>query len=314
MVDTIIDIGGLKLKNPVLVASGTFGYGDDCKDLVNVDQLGGIITKSLSLKPRDGNPPPRIVETASGMLNSIGLANIGVKQFIEEKLPFLQTVQTNVIVNIAASTIDEYCEILSMLEEHEGIDGYEVNVSCPNVKEGGLSFGTNCEKTAEITKRLRQLTKKTLIIKLTPNVTHISDFARAVADEGADAVSLINTLVGMAVDINNWKPKLSTTTGGLSGPAIKPIALAKVYEVAQVVKIPVIGIGGIMTTEDALEFLLVGASAIQVGTANYIDPTTGVKIAQGLRQYCEQVNVPSIKSLIGKLEASKDLSIIHSWL
>ena len=314
MVNTKVTIGSISLENPVLVASGTFGYGDDCVDLVDVNQLGGIITKSLSLKPREGNPPPRITETASGMLNSIGLANIGVEKFIEDKLPFLQKLSTSVIANIAASSIDEYCTVLSMLEEHEGIHGYEINVSCPNVKEGGLSFGTNCETTAEITRRLRVLTKKPLIIKLTPNVTHISDFARAVAGEGADAVSVINTLVGMAVDIKTRKPKLSTVTGGLSGPAIKPIALAKVFEVVHAVDIPVIGIGGIMTAEDAIEFLLVGAAAVQVGTANFIDPSAGVKIAHGIKEFCEQYNVDDVNKLVGTLEASEELSVINSWL
>lgn len=297
-----VNIGSMTLNNPVLAASGTFGYGDEVTELVDVNQLGGIVTKSLSLKPRDGNPPPRIVETPSGMLNSIGLANIGVRKFIEEKLPFLRTLSTAVVANIAASTIDEYCAVLSILEEHDGIDGYEINVSCPNVKEGGLNFGTNCEMTAEITRRLRKLTSKPLILKLTPNVTHIGEFARAVADEGADAVSVINTVIGMAVDIHKRKPKLSTVTGGLSGPAIKPIALAKVYEVVQAVRIPVIGIGGITTAEDALEFLLVGASAIQVGTANFVNPNAGVTIARGLEAYCERHNVAHITDIVGKIE------------
>jgi dihydroorotate dehydrogenase (NAD+) catalytic subunit len=314
MIETNVQIGSLKLKNPVLVASGTFGYGDECKELVDVNQLGGIITKSLSLKPREGNPAPRIVETTGGMLNSIGLANIGVEKFIEEKLPFLRQLDTAIIANIAASSIDEYCEVLSLLEQEEGIDGYEINVSCPNVKEGGLSFGMNCQLTATITKQLRMLTQKPLIIKLTPNVTHISEFARAVADEGADAVSVMNTLVGMAVDVRTRKPKLATTTGGLSGPAIKPIALAKVYETVQAVSIPVIGIGGIMNAEDALEFMIVGATAIQVGTANFIDPAAGVKIVKGIEEYCEKNRLTSVRDLIGSLKASKDISVIHSWL
>ena len=311
MANLEVQIGRLTFQNPVLVASGTFGYGDECGDLVDVNRLGGIVTKSLSLNPRDGNPPTRIVETASGMLNSIGLANIGVENFIREKVPYLRTLTTRIIVNIAASTIDEYCNVLSMLDEHDGIHGYEINVSCPNVKEGGLSFGTSCEMTAEITRRLRALTTKTLIIKLTPNVTHISEFARVVADEGADAVSLINTVVGMAVDIKSRKPKLSTTTGGLSGPSIKPIALAKVYEVAQSVDIPIIGIGGIKTAEDAIEFMLVGASAVQVGTANFIDPATGVKMLDGLQMYCDQQNVASICDIVGTLESQRELSIIQ---
>lgn len=314
MADLTVSLGSLGLSNPVLVASGTFGYGDECTDFLDVNRLGGIITKSLSLKPRDGNAPTRIVETASGMLNSIGLANIGVRNFIEQKLPNLRSLQTAVIANIAASTIDEYCTVLSMLEAEEGIDGYEINVSCPNVKEGGLSFGTNCGMTAEITRRLRHLTKRPLIMKLTPNVTHVSEFARAAEQEGADAVSVINTLVGMAVDIKKRKPKLSTVTGGLSGPAIKPIALAKVYEVAQSVNIPVIGIGGIMNAEDALEFLIAGASAVQIGTANFIDPATGPKVVEGIEAYCTQHGIATVSELVGSLEVSKEVSVIHSWL
>lgn len=311
---TSFTIGKLVFKNRVLVASGTFGYGDECLDLVDVNQLGGIITKSLSLKPRDGNPPTRIVETAGGMLNSIGLANIGVTKFISEKLPFLRTVDTVVIANIAASSIDEYCAVLDELESQEGVDGYEINVSCPNVKEGGLSFGTNCDLTAEITHRLRKRTTKPLILKLTPNVTHIADFARAVEAEGADAVSVINTLIGMAVDVKTRKPVLSTVTGGLSGPAIKPIALAKVYETARAVSIPVLGIGGIATATDALEFLMVGATAVQVGTVNFIDPAAGVKIALGIQEYCEERNIPDVGSLVGSLNAGTGVSVVDTWL
>ncbi len=314
MVKTSFKIETLELKNRVLVASGTFGYGDDCKDVVDVNKLGGIVTKSLSLKPWEGNPPPRIVETPSGMLNSIGLANIGVEKFISEKLPFLTTLDTAIIANIAASSVDEYCQVLEMLEAHEGIDGYEINISCPNVKEGGLSFGTSCEMTQEITKRLRLLTKKPLIIKLTPNVAHVSEFARVAEDAGADALSVINTIVGMGVDIKTRKPKLSTVTGGLSGPAIKPIALAKVYETAQVVKIPVIGIGGIMTAEDAIEFFLVGASAVQVGTATFIDPAAGMKIAEGIEKFCEREKIDDVQKLVGAMKDGVEVSVIQSWL
>ena len=314
MMKESFSIRGIEFKNRVLVASGTFGYGDEVKDLVDVNKLGGICTKSLSWKPRDGNPPRRIAETPSGMLNSIGLANIGVHNFIREKLPYLRTLDTAIIANIAASSIEEYCDVLSLLEQQEGIDGYEINVSCPNVKEGGLNFGTDCSKTREITARLRPLTNKPLIIKLTPNVTHISEFARAVAEEGADAVSVINTLIGMAVDIGTRKPKLSTVTGGLSGPAIKPLALAKVYEVAQAVRIPIFGIGGIMTAEDAVEFLLVGATAIQVGTANFIDPAAGVKIADGLRSYTEKNGLQDVGQLVGAMESNVAFSVLHTWL
>jgi len=314
MVKTSLEIAGVQFKNRVLAASGTFGYGDECLDLVDPSQLGGIVTKSLSLKPREGNPPPRIAETASGMLNSIGLANIGVDRFISEKLPFLQTLDTVILANIAASTVDEYCEVLARLEEQEGIDGYEINISCPNVNEGGLSFGTSCDATREITSRLRALTKKLLIVKLTPNVTHISEFARVAEDAGADALSVINTVVGMAVDIKTRKPKLSTVTGGLSGPAIKPIALAKVYECAQAVKIPIFGIGGIMSAEDAIEFLLVGATAVQVGTANYIDPASGVKIAEGIERYCVENKIDDVGSLVGAMKEGVGIPVIQSWL
>lgn len=299
--NTSLKIGSLQLKNRVLVASGTFGYGDETRALTDVRLLGGIVTKSISWNPRQGNAPGRIAETASGMLNSIGLANVGVENFITKKLPALRELGTAIIANIAASSIDEYCNVLLRLDEEEGIDGYEINVSCPNVKEGGLHFGTRCEKTAEITRELRKRTKKTLIIKLTPNVTHISEFAKAVEAEGADAVSLINTLVGMAIDIRTGKPKLSTITGGLSGPAIKPVALAKVYEVSKVVSIPIIGIGGIMTWEDAIEFFLAGASAIQVGTANFIDPDAAVKIARGIEAYCMKEGIEDADNLVGAM-------------
>ena len=305
---------GVEFKNRVLVASGTFGYGDEIRDLVDVRKLGGIVTKSLSWKPRDGNPPPRIVETASGMLNSIGLANIGVEKFVEQKLPYLRSVDTRVVVNIAASSVDEYCQVLEFLERHEGVDAYEINVSCPNVKEGGLNFGTDCNSVAEITRRLRPLTTKPLILKLTPNVTHVSEFARAAEEEGADAVSLINTVIGMAVNARTRKPRLSTVTGGLSGPAIKPIALAKVYEASQAVKIPVMGMGGIRTAEDAVEFLLVGATAVQIGTTNFIDPTASVGIAEGLAAYALQNGHSDVGEIVGKLDANVASSVLQSWL
>jgi len=307
-------IRGVEFRNRVLVASGTFGYGDEVRDLVDVNELGGICTKSLSWKPRDGNPPRRIVETPSGMLNSIGLSNIGVHAFIADKLPYLRTLNTTIVANIAASSVQEYCDVLTLLEKQEGIAGYEINVSCPNVKEGGLNFGTNCEMTRQITATLRPLTNRPLIMKLTPNVTHISEFAKAVEDAGADAISVINTLIGMAVDIRSRKPKLSTVTGGLSGPAIKPVALAKVYEVAQVVKIPIIGIGGIMTADDAAEFLLVGATAVQVGTANFIDPATGVRVAKGLRSFAESQGLSDVGQLVGAMQANVQFSVIQSWL
>lgn len=301
-------------KNRVLVASGTFGYGDEVPDLVDIDKLGGIVTKSLSLKPRDGNPHPRITETPSGMLNSIGLANIGVHKFISDKLPILQQHHTVIIANIAASSIEEYCTVLELLEQRNAVHGFEINVSCPNVKEGGLSFGTDVTLVAQITKELRRRTQKPLIMKLTPNVTHISEFARVCESEGADAVSVINTLIGMSVNIKTRKPKIATTTGGLSGPAIKPIALAKVYETCNAVKIPVIGIGGICSWEDAMEFFIVGASMVQIGTANFVNPSTGVTVAEGIRQFCEQQGIDDVGKIVGTLQTNKTISIVDSWL
>jgi dihydroorotate dehydrogenase (NAD+) catalytic subunit len=314
MVRSTFHLGDVEFRNRVLVASGTFGYGDECAGMVDLNRLGGIITKSLSQKPRDGNPPPRIVETHSGMLNSIGLANIGVHRFIAEKLPFLRTLDTVIIANIAASTIEEYCRVLERLEQEEGIDAYEINVSCPNVKEGGLNFGTSCPLTAEVTREVRARTRKPVIIKLTPNVTHIADFARAAEGAGADAVSVINTLIGMAINARTRKPLLSTVTGGLSGPAIKPVALAKVYETSRAVKIPVIGIGGIMNGMDAAEFLLAGATAVQVGTANFVKPDAAVGVADDLERFCVEQGIRDVGELVGALDAKAGVSVLDSWL
>ncbi len=296
-----VKIGDLELKNPVLVASGTFGYGLESSDFVDIEKLGGVVTKSLSLKPRKGNPPQRIAETPSGMLNAIGLANIGVERFLKEKLPLLTKFNTKIIVNIAASTIEEYIECVRMMTA-ENIDAFEINVSCPNVKEGGLEFGTNLSKVAEITSKTVTVSTKPIIIKLTPNVTRISDFAKAVKDEGATAVSAINTFVGMAISINSRRPKLSHNTGGLSGPAIRPLAVAKVFEIKKNVDIPIIGIGGITNYEDALEFILAGASAIQVGTHNFVDPSASEKIVSGLSDYCKRMNIDDINELIGDVQ------------
>ncbi len=313
-IKTSFSIRGVEFQNRVFVASGTFGYGDETGELTDVNRLGGIFTKSLSWKPRAGNPPQRIVETASGMLNSIGLANIGVHAFIERKLPALRVLQTRILVNIAAGSLKEFCDVLGLLEEQEGVAGYEINVSCPNVKEGGMSFGTDCHMIEEITSHLRAMTTKPLIIKLTPNVTHISEFARAAESAGADALSVINTLIGMAVDTKTRKPKLSTVTGGLSGPAIKPVALAKVYEVAQAVKLPIFGIGGIAGTEDAIEFFLVGAAAVQIGTMNFVDPALSVKIVDGLEQYAREKSITDLGSLVGAIDADVQFSVLQSWL
>lgn len=309
-IDTSLTIRGATFKNPVLTASGTFGYGLECPDFVDVSKLGAVVTKSISRKPRAGNPPQRIAETTAGMLNSIGLANVGVDVFLNEKLPALRELNATVIVNIAASSIDEYCYVLERCEEHEGISGYEINVSCPNVRDGGLSFGTSCDLVGEITRELRRRTEKFLAVKLTPNVTSIGEFARVCEAEGADAVSCVNTFVGMAVDVKTRRPKVATITGGYSGPAIKPIALAKVYEVAKAVKIPVIGIGGIMSAADALEFMIVGASLVQVGTALFIDPGVGVPIAQGIEEHLRAAGMRSTRDLIGSLDVSLQPSLV----
>jgi dihydroorotate dehydrogenase (NAD+) catalytic subunit len=313
-IKTSFKIRGVEFKNRVFVASGTFGYGDEASNLVDLNRLGGIFTKSLSMKPRSGNPPQRIVETASGMLNSIGLANIGVHAFVRDKLPKLSSIDTRIMANIAASSIQEYGDVLSVLEGQKGIAGYEINVSCPNVREGGLTFGTDCVSVSKITGELRKLTERPLVVKLTPNVTHISEYARAAEDSGADAVSVINTLIGMAVDVKTRKPKLSTVTGGLSGPAIKPVALAKVYETAKAVKIPVFGIGGIASAEDAIEFLLAGASAVQVGTMNFVDPSVSVKIIEGISAYAKENRINDIGNIVGSLDADINFSVLQSWL
>ena len=309
-ISTEITIRNVTFKNPVLTASGTFGYGLESPDYVDVSQLGGVVTKSISRKPRDGNPPQRIAETPAGMLNSIGLANVGVDVFLNEKLPALRKVNATVIVNIAASSIEEYVYVLERCEEHEGIGGYEINVSCPNVKDGGLSFGTNCPAVAEMTRELRGRTEKLLAIKLTPNVTSIGEFAHVCEAEGADAVSCINTFVGMDIFVDSRRPKIATITGGFSGPAILPMALAKVYEVRKAVSIPIIGIGGITTAEDALKFLIVGASLVQVGTALFIDPGAGPTIAEGIVAYMERNGITSLTELIGSLDTSLQPSLI----
>ncbi len=308
-VDLRVKIGQAEFKNPVLVASGTFGYGAEAKDYCDITELGGVVTKSVSWKPRTGNYPHRIVETTGGMLNSIGLANVGVHAFVNEKLPYLAEFDTKVIANIAASSIEEYSDVLELIEERAtpNLVGYEINVSCPNVKDGGLSFGTNVERTEELTTVLRGSTEKLLIIKLTPNVTSVAPFAQAVERAGADAISLINTVIGMAVDIRTRLPRISTVTGGLSGPAIKPIALAKVYEARKACGLPIIGIGGIATWQDAIEFFIVGASMIQVGTANFVHADTGVTIAQGIERHLEENAIASISDLVNTLEIRAEL-------
>ncbi len=298
-----VKIGKLEINNPVLVASGTFGYGVESADFLDLNKLGGIITKSLSLKPRKGNPPKRITETPSGMLNAIGLANIGVEKFIEEKLPQLKKLNTKIIVNIAANSVEEYVECVKILDK-EDIDAFEINVSCPNVKEGGLEFGRSLSRVGEITNKVVASTNKPVIVKLTPNVTFISEFAKVAKEEGATAVSAVNTFIGMAVNVYTRRPKLSHITGGLSGPAIRPLALAKVFEIIQNVDIPVIGIGGIMNFEDALEFLIVGAKAIQIGTHNFVDPSAPIKIINGIEDYLKKFNYKDVNEIIGSLQLS----------
>lgn len=302
MVDVKVKIGDLEFKNPVMTASGTFGYGEEFEDFINLDRLGGFIVKGTTGKPREGNPYPRMAETASGMLNSVGLQNKGVDFFVEKIYPRIKRYDTNIIVNVSGSTIEEYVEVAEKINDLDGIPAIELNISCPNVKEGGMVFGTDPSIASEVTGQIRKVYKKTMIVKLSPNVTDITEIAKAVEDSGADAVSLINTLLGIAVNAETKKAVLSTVTGGLSGPAIKPVALRMVWQTAKSVKIPVIGIGGIMNVNDAVEFFLAGATAIQTGTANFIDPQISVRIIDGLEEFLIRHKIDSVKDLIGELE------------
>ena len=298
-IDLSISVGPLNFRNPVLLASGTVGYGNEMAEFVDLNKIGGIVTKSLSLKPRKGNPPQRIVETPSGMLNAIGLANVGVEEFVKEKIPFLEKFDVPLICNIAASTIEEYVECTKILTSEKAIKGFEINVSCPNVKEGGLQFGNDVSAVGRITEKVKAVSTKPVIIKLSPNVSYISKFAEVVKKEGGDAVSAINTLVGTAFDINTRKPKIYNVTGGLSGPAIKPVALAKVFEIRQKVDIPVIGIGGIMNWKDVVEFMIAGASAVQLGTLNFIDPSAAERIVNELEDYCIKFGIEKLSDITG---------------
>lgn len=300
--DLSVKIGALHLKNPVLTASGTFGYGLEYRDFFDPACLGGLITKTVTLKPREGNPLPRIAETPGGMLNSIGLANVGVESFLQSKLPELESLNTAVIVNIAGDTVEEYCLLLQKIAPHPRVDAIEVNVSCPNVEKGGLAFGADAAVVEELTHCLRPETEKPLILKLTPNVTDIQSIAAAAESAGADALSLINTVLGMGVNIRTRKPLLARVTGGLSGPAIKPIALAKVYQASQAVSIPVIGLGGILSGEDAVEFFIAGASAIQVGTLNFLQPDGALQVVSGIEKYCREHGISRVPDLVGTLE------------
>lgn len=301
MVNTAIKIGGITLKNPVMTASGTYGYGLEYSDFIDLSKLGGIVVKGTTLNPRQGNPYPRMAETPSGMLNAVGLQNKGVEYFCSEIYPSIKDIDTHMIVNVSGSTVEDYMATAERIAELDKIPAIELNISCPNVKEGGMAFGVTCAGAAEVVRAVRKVYPKTLIVKLSPNVTDITEIARAVETEGADSISMINTLLGMAIDMKSRKPILSTVTGGLSGPAVKPVALRMVWQTAKVVSIPIIGMGGISSCEDAIEFLLAGASAVQVGTYNFVDPTITTKIASGIEDYLVQNNMTDVSELIGGL-------------
>ena len=303
MIDLSVQIGSLTLKNPIMTASGTFGYADEFKDLIDMNEIGAIVTKTVTPQPRPGNPPRRIVELSCGMLNSIGLPNVGIDDFIIEKMPFLQSLKTHVIINVAGTDEAGFAECVRRLEDVSGIAGYELNFSCPNVKHG-TSFSTDPRIAERVTRDVRAVTSRPVIAKLTPNVTSISEIGLACQNGGADAVSAINTLVGMSVNIVSKRPKLATITGGYSGPAIKPIALAKVFELAQKLTIPVIAIGGIATAQDALEFMIAGASAFQVGTVNFYEPDATIKIKKDLENYCRENNIQRLRDIIGVIQTS----------
>lgn len=302
MADLRVKLKQLELKNPVLTASGTFGYGEEFADFIDLNRLGGYIVKGTTLNPRQGNAYPRMAETASGMLNAVGLQNKGVDVFCNEVYPRIRHHQTAVIVNVSGSTVEEYIAVTERINELDDIPAIELNISCPNVKEGGMAFGTSCTSAAMVTKAIRDVYKKHLMVKLSPNVTNIAELAKSVEDSGADSVSLINTLLGMAIDAEKRKPMLSTITGGLSGPAVKPVALRMVWQVCNTVKIPVVGLGGIMNAIDAIEFMLAGATAIQVGTANFIDPQITIKIIDGIHEYCDRHGFSKVTDLIGAME------------
>ncbi|MGQ1890565.1 dihydroorotate dehydrogenase [Thermophagus sp. OGC60D27] len=302
MVDLSINIGDLQLKNPVMTASGTFGYGLEYQDFIDVNGLGGIVVKGTTGQHREGNPYPRMAETPHGMLNAVGLQNKGVDVFIDQIWPKISSFKTHVLVNVSGSTVEEYVETASKLAEVKGIPGIELNISCPNVKEGGMTFGTSCASAREVTRAVREVFPRHLMVKLSPNVTDIAEIAKEVEEAGADSVSLINTVLGMAIDAETRRPLLSTVTGGLSGPCIKPIALRMVWQVSKAVNIPVVGLGGISSAQDAIEFLLAGASAIQVGTANFVDPRISQLIIDGLEDYLIRHNINRISDLIGALE------------
>lgn len=303
MADLTTRIAGLTMKNPVMTASGTFGYGIEFADFVNLEDIGGIIVKGTTLNPREGNDYPRMAETPSGMLNCVGLQNKGVDYFCNNIYPQIKDISTNMIVNVSGNSPEDYAECAARINELDNIPAIELNISCPNVRQGGMAFGVTPDGAASVVKAVREAYKKTLIVKLSPNVTSITDIARSVEDAGADALSLINTLMGMAIDIEKRKPILSIATGGLSGPAVKPVAVRCVWQVAKAVKVPVIGLGGIMNEKDAIEFFLAGARAIEIGTANFIDPAITVKVANGISHWLDKHGCKSIDEIIGQLEA-----------
>lgn len=302
MADLSVNIGKLNMSNPVMTASGTFGYGLEFQDFVDLEKIGGIIVKGTTLHHREGNPYPRMAETPMGMLNAVGLQNKGVHYFVDHIYPQIKDIRTNMIVNVSGSQVEDYAETASIINELENIPAIELNISCPNVKQGGMAFGVTAHGAAEVVSAVRKVYKKTLIVKLSPNVTDITEIARAAEGAGADSVSLINTLLGMAIDAEKRRPVLSTVTGGMSGAAVKPIALRMVWQVANAVKIPVVGLGGIMNWKDAVEFLLAGATAIQIGTANFIDPAITVKVAEGINDYLDRHGYSSVRDIIGALE------------
>ncbi len=302
MVDLSVSLNGLELKNPVLTASGTFGYGEEFADFIDLSKLGGFLVKGTTIHPREGNSYPRMAETPSGMLNAVGLQNKGVEYFCDNIYPRIKDTRTNIIVNVSGSTIEDYIACAEKINRLDNIPAIELNISCPNVKEGGMAFGTTCSSASSVVKEVRKVYNKHLMVKLSPNVTDITEIAKSVEAEGADSVSLINTLLGMAIDIKTQKPLLSTITGGLSGPCIKPVALRMVWQVYNSVKIPIVGLGGIMNAKDAIEFILAGASAVQIGTANFIDPTVTLKVIKGIEMYMDEYNVNNISDLIGALK------------
>lgn len=302
MAELSVNIGNLQMKNPVMTASGTFGYGIEYADFLDISRIGGIIVKGTTIQPREGNLYPRMAETPSGMLNAVGLQNKGAQYFVDHIYPQIMNVDTNMIVNVSGSSVETYVECAEKIAELEKIPAIELNISCPNVKQGGMAFGVTCQGTAEVVRAVRKAYPKTLIVKLSPNVTDITEIAKAVEAEGADAVSMINTMMGMAINAEKRKPVLSTVTGGLSGPCVKPVALRMVWQTSKAVNIPIIGLGGISCWKDAVEFMLAGATAVQIGTYNFVDPTISVKVIDGINDYCNRHGFKSVKEIIGALE------------